>query len=290
MADTAGLAPKKAQDASRRRLSRKIVAITGIGALAVAAAAGILLSRSAGSDLKADVPFDSYGKNGHPAPRVIFDKAHDPVVLGVRFVHSNNPFEVAQQLLWLAANTVTVSAGSYNAYVGLNHVSYGSAIVLRSGTVLYHVPRGSRFMPVRPSRDEEAGKFVVPPGDVALIKNPRYLENVFDAPDWIVATLASDTDSTNRATDIKQDYWIRGSNPNSPFDSGGGRVLTYHGQPSFIGDASVNVAGNLVVGNRPTNQISVIQIVKRNALKRVEAGLGLAPERMRTDSPPPPTG
>src|SRR6266404_1083736 len=252
-----------------RGAAKKAAALVAVASVASGTLAGVELIR-AGTELKADVPYQKYGKDGYHKPVVELSESR-PTIAEIKPVYSDNPFEIAQQLLWLAANAER-KVVLLKAWPGIREVS---------GVTLYHAPVGStHFMPFNPNNNGEAGKLVIPPDEVAFIKNPVKLVTYNNEPDWILATLASDTATKNRATDIKQVYWLSLDDA----EQNQAKFLAHKGSSSTggyatvpTGDASVGRSGNFQFGTIPDNQLSVIEIVKRGRPQEKQAELGQVP-------------
>jgi hypothetical protein len=258
-----------------RGRTRKVLATAAVVGVAGGAAAGIgtETGKSPRPELRTDVPYQKYGQDGHPAPQAIMQKSHDQGIDKIITVRSDNPFELAQQDLYLAAKEET-----------MNRLAYGLKIVVRPGTTFYHsLPGSSTFMPANQSNNGQEGKFVVPSDEVAIIENPRFIVNsVNDEPNepvYIAATLAGDTTTTNRATDINQVYFISVPDVYKQLYKEKEGFLSLNGSPVPLAEAAVDQEGNLRLGNGtvPTNQLSIIKTVEQDSFDKLKNDQRLSP-------------
>ena len=251
----------------------RMAAAAGVAGAIIAGGAvtAVEQNNSQAAEIKADVPYQAYGKDGQPAPHAVMQKSHDPAIEKIIPVPSNNPFELAQQALYIAAKEKSA-----------NRIAYGMDIVLRPGTTFYHsMPGSSTFMPANPVNNGEAGKFEVSNDEVAVIENPRFIvTSVNDDPEnpvYIAATLAGNTNTMNRATDINQVYFISVPQVYKDLYNGREGFLSAHGPGVPLGEPGVDNAGNLHFGNVPSSQLSVIRNVKLPTLEKMKSEQGLRP-------------
>ncbi|HET6864039.1 MAG TPA: hypothetical protein VFH37_02475 [Candidatus Saccharimonadales bacterium] len=260
------------KEASHR--ARKLLATSA--ALASAATLAVTASqpnRSAHYEAKSavatDVSFDQYGKDGHAAPQITMLESQDPSIENVTPVPSNNPYEYAQQMLYIAANTDPKK-------IILNHIAYGLTVVLPPGTVLYHSVIGSRkFMPAKPNpnNDGKADKFVVRPGEYLVWENPRYIAIAPDEQVWYAGNLATDANMANRATDVSQNYFF---SVNQAYEHKA-QYFSHKGEPVQLLDGIVNSQGNLELGDVPAKELSVFRTVSKDELGKMKTQRVLLP-------------
>jgi|GEM_PF-5886370 len=265
-------APERPRHGFFRGRFRKAAAAGVAGAIiAGGAVTAAEQSKSQGPEIKADVPYQMYGKDGQPAPRAVMQESHDQGIEKVIPVPSNNPFELAQQALYIAAKEKSV-----------NRLAYGLKIVVRPGTTFYHsMPGSSTFMPANPSNNGEADKFVVPNDEVAVIENPRFIVTSANDdpknPVYIAATLAGNTNTMNRATDINQVYFISVPQVYKDLYNGREGFLSAHSPGVPLGEPVVDNTGNLEYGNATPSQLSVIREVDLPTLEKMKFEQGLRP-------------
>ena len=253
---------KKSKVTFLGKTANKAAAVVAAATVAGGTLAGIEMSRASGPEIKADVAYQKYGTEGFPRPTVI--KNSQGTVMNIELVPSSNPYEQAQQLLWLMEhNEIT------------NHY-WDGVLVLPAGTVLYHAPLDSAFISANPTNKGEADKVVVPPNSVMVIKRPRIIATTRDEPDYVVVTPDSDQSDTNRATDVRQVYWL---NLKSADAQPGTRAYAYKGIfPNIEAAGSVDDNGNPQFNNVPFKELATFSIVPETSLKSIEAELQLEPK------------
>lgn len=248
---------------------KKAAAIVTSAAIAGGAVAGVEQNKSPEPAVKGDVPYQKYGQDGYPKPHVTFLNSFDPNVDKVVTIPSDNPYEYAQQMLYIAANTDPLK-------VTLNHIAYGLTVVFPPGTKLYHAAIGSKkFMPAKPNpnNDGKADPLVVPPNEYLVWENPRSIAIAPDEQVYYAGNKANDTNTANRATDINQNYLI--SVPDVQKDKV--EYLSRNGEPVQLYDGIVDAQGNLKLGDISSKKLSVFETVTKDELGKMKTQRVLLP-------------